>query len=327
MNGQYVTMPAVPASLLSPDSWSKEEFLQRFGEFLRLDVAHGRAAADTMATYLSHIRQFLLWCREEGLQPEQATVHQLKVYRQYLWEKRRYKVSTIALNLTALRRFYAAAVSRGILKENPAAEVYAGEDRRARLQQQSFLTAADMQHLLSLIPKEGEEALRAKAILVLMALQGLRTVEIHRANIEDVDWNNGMMLVHGKKRDGYVYLREDVLAALDSYAKQRRPVQGDTEGTPLFVSISRHHNGGRLSRCGIRDIVDHWFQEAKLKKPGKSCHLLRHTCGTLLYQETKDLRIVQETLRHASPTTTAKYAHLDDQLSHRYTSKIPIQVD
>ena len=136
-----------------------------------------------------------------------------------------------------------------------------------------------------------------------------------------------MMLVHGKKRDGYVYLREDVLAALDSYAKQRRPVQGDTEGTPLFVSISRHHNGGRLSRCGIRDIVDHWFQEAKLKKPGKSCHLLRHTCGTLLYQETKDLRIVQETLRHASPTTTAKYAHLDDQLSHRYTSKIPIQVD
>ena len=62
--------------------------------------------------------------------------------------------------------------------------------------------------------------------------------------------------------------------------------------------------------------------EAGLKQPGYACHLFRHSCGTNLYQETKDLRVVQETLRQRSPKVTAKYAHVHDRMERRYTRGI-----
>lgn len=56
--------------------------------------------------------------------------------------------------------------------------------------------------------------------------------------------------------------------------------------------------------------------------PGLSCHVFRHSCGTNLYAETKDLRLVQDTLRHRDPKVTARYAHLTGRLEHRSTSVI-----
>jgi len=39
-------------------------------------------------------------------------------------------------------------------------------------------------------------------------------------------------------------------------------------------------------------------------------HDLRHSCGTRLYQVTRDLLVVQRHLRHSSARTSEVYAHL-----------------
>jgi integrase/recombinase XerD len=41
-------------------------------------------------------------------------------------------------------------------------------------------------------------------------------------------------------------------------------------------------------------------------------HMLRHTYATELYRETKDIRLVQKALGHASLTTTMIYTHIVD---------------
>jgi len=72
--------------------------------------------------------------------------------------------------------------------------------------------------------------------------------------------------------------------------------------------------------CKIQS--DRALECAGVKYPGHSCHTLRHSCGTNLYRSTKDIRLVQKTLRHASPDMTARYAHVSDSAEKRATRNI-----
>jgi integrase len=48
-----------------------------------------------------------------------------------------------------------------------------------------------------------------------------------------------------------------------------------------------------------------------LCRSGATLHQLRHYFGTEMYRHSQDLRLVQETLGHTSPNTTALYAQWD----------------
>jgi integrase/recombinase XerC/integrase/recombinase XerD len=83
-------------------------------------------------------------------------------------------------------------------------------------------------------------------------------------------------------------------------------------GEPLFISIGKGGKPGRrLSRIGVNHTVGTYLVKAVLKWPGISCHALRHTCGHLLYQATRDPKVVQETLRHSSIITAGQYSHAE----------------
>jgi integrase/recombinase XerD len=44
-------------------------------------------------------------------------------------------------------------------------------------------------------------------------------------------------------------------------------------------------------------------------------HIFRHSAGTLLYQKSRDLKLVQVTLRHSDISTTSDiYVHLGDEV-------------
>lgn len=75
----------------------------------------------------------------------------------------------------------------------------------------------------------------------------------------------------------------------------------------------------------IRDSIDKALKQLELKAPGKSCHMLRHTCGTLLYKETKDLQVVKQVLRHRNIEMTSRYSHVQDAMLNRYTKAIPVK--
>jgi site-specific recombinase XerD len=305
-------------------------FIENIKEYIKRDSAHGRPSQDTLNTYMSNINQFLQWCNLEArIHPLAAVQDDIKEYRNYLWENRQLRVSTVSLKLTAIRRFYDSARLRQLVELNPCDGIFAGEDPLLRATGIKYLNETQLQNLISLIPATGVNNLRARLIIAFMALQGLRTVEIHRASVEDIDLDHGIMIVRGKKRDGRIYLRVDTLALLLKYLKIRGFAEKDERGTPLFLSTAYHNKFGRLSRCGIRDIVDFWFKQAGIKQENSkmlSCHLLRHSCGTNLYLRTKDLRIVQEVLRHKKIDTTTKYSHIEDQLNKRYTELIPLEI-
>lgn len=303
----------------------KKEMRNIFNQFLKLDIANGDAREDTIRAYKIHIEEFLNWSDRENVNPAALDKQDIKKYRQYLVDKGM-KRATMALKLTVIRRFYQALIDNKVIAVNPAIGIKPPRKRVAVEEETKYLTVREAQRLLNSIPKDEKvKSLRDRAIIMLMMIEGLRTVEIFRANEEDIQKERA--LVRGKGKDSYIYPRVETLEVLDRYLRvKQREVNSlvDDKGTPLFIGIGNRAEGERLTRRGIRYIVDNYLEKTDLKRPGISCHALRHTCGTLLYQKTRDLKVVQEVLRHSDINTTARYSHIIEQREARYTEKIEL---
>lgn len=303
-----------------------------FLEFLQLDVANGDAANDTVNTYSSRTRQYLSWCHSQGLNPALATSEELKTYRHYLIKEKRQKPATIALTLSVLRRFYAAALSKGLIKENPAVGIKPPKEKVDAAERITYLEEEELQQFLATIPNDGSlKSWRDRSLLAIMALQGPRTVELHRANFGDLVRNgrNWGLRVEGKSSIRTIPLRPDIAKVLWQYLEARE-IAGEllTKESPLFISMGNRFGGQRLSRRGIRWIVDEYLLESKLKHTdGRtlSAHSLRHTAGTLGLRKGADLRQVQDLLGHKDPKTTALYAHASDR--HTFNPALGIDVE
>lgn len=131
-----------------------------------------------------------------------------------------------------------------------------------------------------------------------------------------------------------IYPRPDTFALLIRYleSKDRFRIKAnkhnnDDELTPVFTSTSNNMYGHRINRTCVRDAVNKWLTVAGLKEKGKAGHMLRHTCATLLYKEIKDLKQIQETLRHSNINMSSKYAHLTERQENRYTNSIPVELE
>ncbi|MCQ2362562.1 MAG: tyrosine-type recombinase/integrase, partial [Acidaminococcaceae bacterium] len=240
------------------------------------------------------------------------------------------KASTIYANLISLKKFYHVAQKFHFIQDNPVADVKSPRDPDAAIIKFPYLNAGKLEYLLHIVPTDSEKTLRDKVMIVFMALEGLRTVEIHRMNEGDINFGQQSIFIHGKGKNGIIYPRRDTFNLLLHYlqVKDRSVVRPDENGEiPVFTSTSRNQPGNRIDRRNIRLAIDGWLKKAGLKEPHKSAHMLRHTCATLLYKETKDLKVVQETLRHSTINMSGKYAHLMEREENRYTKNIPIDLN
>ena len=255
------------------------------------------------------------------------------MYRDFLIEKKQ-KVNTVAAKLNAIRKFYHLAQKFHIITDNPAEDVKAPRDPDAALVNLPYLSAGKLEYLFHAIPCETEKELRDKVIIAFMAIEGLRTVEIHRMNEEDINVEQQTILIHGKGKNAMIYPRPDTFALLMHYleSKDRFRIKAtkrsnDDELIPVFTSTSNNMYGHRIIRQAVRDAVNKWLAVVGLKEKGKAGHMLRHTCATLLYKETKDLKQIQEPLRHSNVNMSSRYAHLTERQENRYTNSIPVKIE
>ena len=304
-----------------------------FADFLRVEVASGDASEDTIRSYRNEVALWVAWCIEQGFDPATVTAVHVKRYRSALIEAN-YNPITIRWKLSIMRRFYEAARNAGLRPDNPAAGVKSPRVRQAT-EDFNYLCDEELVKLFAAIPDpekargpEKVRRLRNLLMVSMMALQALRTVEVHRANLEDLleKGEHLTLLVRGKIRDRICYLRPDTAARMKEYVALRVDVPRDKDGTPLFTTVGYHGGDARLSRRSIRLQTDKHLRRVGLKRPGLSNHALRHTAGTLGYLHTGDLRAVQDFLGHADPRMTAKYAHVVDMAKKNPALFIPVKV-
>jgi integrase/recombinase XerD len=304
-----------------------------FAEFLDVDVSAGDAASDTLQTYRRQLQQFIAWCDDNLLHPAEVTKEDLKKYRRWMIDKQKYKPATIALKLAVVRRFYQAAVEKGLIAFNPAAGVKPPREKRDPAEKITYLERGEVEQLLQSIPEDGSlKAARDRSILAIMALEGTRTIELHRASIKDLVRQGGNLgiRVEGKRSIRVVPLTPEIAKVLIFYLRLRETT-GDVlkPDRPLFIAVGNRSGGNRLSRRGIRLIVDFYLNNTSLKyTQGRtiSAHSLRHTAGTLALRNGAELRQVQDLLGHADPRTTCIYAHIGDRWENNPALKLDIEI-
>ena len=154
------------------------------------------------------------------------------------------------------------------------------------------------------------QELRDKAILSLMTTAGLRTIEVVRADIENLRFERGktFLYVQGKGHDAAdekVLISKQTYKAIQAYLNLRGKYDAKS---PLFASTSRRNRGSRLTTQTIRAMVKANLRGIGLDSPRLTAHSLRHSVATNLIFAGVDLPRVQMVLRHKDLSTTMIYA-------------------
>jgi integrase/recombinase XerC len=144
------------------------------------------------------------------------------------------------------------------------------------------------------LPQDAKNT-RLKAIFSLLALQGLRQVEITRLDVKDIDFISKTAFIRGKGRDDKepIDLHPATVKALADYLKTNKIADG-----ALFVSQSNNAKNQRLTTRAIRDIVKEILNALGIEK---TTHGFRHYFTTTLIKTYKgDLMEVANYTRHRS---------------------------
>jgi site-specific recombinase XerD len=126
-------------------------------------------------------------------------------------------------------------------------------------------------------------------------------------NLGDLSLDTGQMVVWGKGgKERLVLVGEPAVQALRAYLRDGRT---KLRGKKTTDALLLNRFGDRLSRRSIGLILDKYSKLAGLWRK-VTPHLLRHTFATHMLEGGANLRVVQELLGHAQPTTTEIYTHV-----------------
>jgi integrase/recombinase XerD len=168
------------------------------------------------------------------------------------------------------------------------------------------LTPAQLRALVASCDRRTPTGRRDYAIVLLLARLGLRSGEVARLGLDDIDWHRGELRVVGKGNRGEsLPLPADVGAAITAYLRRGRG--SSAQGRSVFVRVHAPHRA--LTAGGIGNVVNAAGQRAGLGHV--HAHQLRHSAATAMLRAGSPLAEVGQVLRHRSAFNTAIYAKVD----------------
>ena len=275
------------------------------------------ASPKTVETYTRAVRQFFKYIYENGI--NQPTREDVIAYREYL--KDTHKPTTVQNYIVSVRLFFQWTEQKG-LYPNVAEHIKGAKlDKNHK---KDYLTSRQVKKVLETAKEESLQGLRDYAILALMFTGGLRTIEVNRANIEDLRTAGDceVLYLQGKgheEKTDYIKLIPEVEDAIRAYLKARGSV-GPTE--PLFTSTSNNSKGERISTRTVSGIVKTALKNAGYDSDKLTAHSTRHTAVTLALMGGQKLEEVQQFARHKNLATTLIYAHNIDRAKNNCEATI-----
>ena len=166
----------------------------------------------------------------------------------------------------------------------------------------------DVQRLLDSTDGDRPIDIRDRAILMLLAVYGLRRGEVVRLRLQDLDWERELLCVNRPKtRSTQTYpLARPVGDAIIRYLKEVRPRCGHRA---VFLTLYAPFRP--LDGSALWPIVAKRLRGLSVLLPHHGPHSLRHACATHLLSQGLSLKEIGDHLGHQSPETTRVYAMVD----------------
>jgi len=252
--------------------------------------------------YRRTLKQFFNWITLKEYKLSEIARPELLQYKEDLLASGLSSL-TVGSYITSVRSFYEWAEANKYYPN--IAKGIKTPKRKQQFKKQPLLPA----QATNLLDHYKNRNLRDYAIINLLLRTGLRTIEVIRANIEDVTLKGSqrVLLVHGKGRDekdNFVILTEKASKPLEDYLATRGKVNSSE---PLFTSGSNNSKGERLSTRTISYIAKEGLKAIGLNERSFTAHSLRHTTAVNILRAGGSIETAQHTLRHSNPATTQIY--------------------
>lgn len=259
----------------------------------------------TQRTYDKAIKSFFGYLKANNI--AQPSREDIIGYRESLLAGN-YKVSSVRLYMTICKKFFRWLSSKGLFLnvadgvKMPAMPT----DEHAR----DALTLEEAKQAIFSFKGTTEKQLRDKCILGLMIGCGLRSVEVVRLDVGDMEKRRGQWFIRvwGKRRAGKVdtvKISAELKKLVDEYLSVR---PAGKKGTPLFVSTANRNRGQRLQTQSISRLAKKVFKGIGIESDRVTCHSCRNTFCTLALLGGTPIRECARAMRHRSITVTERYA-------------------
>ena len=278
--------------------------LSAFAEHLRQE--RGLAPA-TIANYRWVASALLAQLTQADLRLDTLTIAQLDDVVVRPFHQGGYARRTVRLRVDSLRAFFRYAEACGWCRHGLARAL-----RAPRIYAQEALPAGpsweDVKRLLAAAQDDQPGNIRARAVLLLLAVYGLRAGEVVGLSIEDFDWQRERLTVrNGKGQRPRIYpLCRAVGDAVVRYLREVRPRSDRRE-----VFLMRRAPFGPLNRFIVGQLVRLRLRALGVTLPHYGPHSLRHACATHLLGQGLSLKEIGDHLGHVDPETTRLYAKVD----------------
>ncbi|WP_438273869.1 tyrosine-type recombinase/integrase [Nitrobacter sp.] len=254
-----------------------------------------------------HLTCFLTWCAARGHGVKDITIDDVDAYI-VAQSRRRWCRRTINSVAKILRMFFRFLTEQGWLRCDlsiaiQAPRIYAMEDLPTGVDWQ------DVGRLFSSLKGNVSKDIRDRAILMLMAVYGLRSSEVAGLQLEHRDWDRELLRVRRVKRRGpqdypMIASFNDALLAYLKRVRQRPSVHRE-----VFLSLAPPYRP--MSTQALYDMVSKRLHSLGVRTAHYGPHSLRHACATRLVAEGLSLKEIGDHLGHRSTRSTRIYAKVD----------------
>ena len=296
-------------------SVSSNMIAELFTQFLDHLRYERNVSAHTLRNYESDLQQFLEHVAPTEAksgqrdEPDLAQIDHITI-REWLasLHSDKKKKSSIARKLAALRTFFQFLVREGVIESNPA-KLVATPRKEKKLP--VHLSVEDAVRFIETPDPATEFGKRDRAILELLYATGVRVSELVQLNLRDLDLNNKLLRVFGKRRkERIVPFGEPALKALKDYLAVResflmKAPAARRDAQPLILN----YQGTRMTTRSVGRLIEKYIRLCA-GIHDISPHALRHSFATHLLDSGADLRDIQALLGHARLSTTQVYTHV-----------------
>ena len=273
-----------------------QDAIQRMWEDFRLRGL----SESTFRNYMRNVKQFLEFC---DCPIEELDETDVRKYLSHMIVERRLSPKTVNQASSSIRFFFAVGLNRHMnYAQIPVMKIpYTLPD---------ILTREEIGALINACLNA-----KHKALILLAYGSGLRTGEIQRLRVKDIDSKEMRIFVKGfkNKRDHFTVLSQTTLEALREYWQMYRP--NSPEGW-LFPGF---RNVGHITRACVSWAFTEALHRTNIAKI-VTTHTLRHAFATHMIEDGVDLMKVKEMLGHARLHSTTVYVHLANTATKGITS-------
>jgi integrase/recombinase XerD len=279
---------------------------QLIDDYLRYLRERRGLGPETLELVRSPCRAFLVFSVTEGAADLRSLPPEI-VTRFITGEGNHYSRGTLQGRCSRLRGFLSYLYRREIVAVDLSAVVVA-----PRISPHEpcprFLTRAEIDAVLAVIDRKTPVGLRDYAIVSLLAVYGLRGIEVVRLRLDDLDWRRRLLFIRGRKAgNNTTYpLSASVGDAIVAYLRDGRR---ESSHRRLFLTTVAPFTPLASSDALIAQ-VKRYLALAGLRVARPGTHTFRYSCAQRLFEQGLPLKTIGDYLGHRDTTVTQRYTKI-----------------